>query len=108
MINDFINNTDCHDNFHNNDYIQSAIEKHGWQRSFHEKYPVSYPYMHFHVFDENNVKELFELIFEDVHVDVLKNEKHSDVLVVVKNILNSNFVSQYREIIEGYSEYLIN
>jgi hypothetical protein len=31
-----------------------------------------YPGIHCHVFDEHNTKELFELIFEDVTVDVIK------------------------------------
>ena len=47
MIEDFENKSDASDTIHIEDYVQSAIEKHGWQRSFHEKYPVAYPYMHF-------------------------------------------------------------
>ena len=75
MIEDFEHKTDKSDTSHSEDYVQSAIEKHGWQKSFHEKYPVAYPYMHFHVFDERNIRQLFEFMFEDVVTDVLTTKE---------------------------------
>lgn len=108
MIKDFENKVDASDTTHNEDYVQSAIEKHGWQRSFHEKYPVAYPYMHFHVFDEHNIKQLFELMFEDVVSDVLTTEEFSDNVVLFRNALNKDFVSKYRVLIESYSKNILS
>ena len=104
MLEDFENKMDALDTSHHADYVQSAIEKHGWQRSFHEKYPVAYPYMHFHVFDEYNVKQLFELMFEDVVSDVFKTEEYSDNVVICRNVLNKDFISRYGSLIESYSK----
>jgi len=104
MIDDFEHRADISDTSHNEDYIQSAIEKHGWQRSFHEKYPVAYPYMHFHVFDEHNTRQLFELMFEDVVIDVLTTEEFSDNVALFRNILNKDFVAKYRDLIDSYSQ----
>ena len=85
---------------HAEDYIQSAIVKDGWQKKFHEEFPITYPYMHFHVFDEHNTKELFEKIFEDVTCDVLRSDSFSDNLVICRNKLNKNFVEKYGDLIE--------
>jgi hypothetical protein len=97
FISDFELNTGFDDDTHTQDYVQSAIEKHGWQRKFHEIYPLSYPFIHFHVFDELNVKQLFEYIFEDVVVDIIKTDQFSDILVIFKNKLNDNFLNKYSE-----------
>lgn len=101
FIDDFETHKTFTDETHTNDYIQSAIERDGWQRNFHDKYPVKYPYMHFHVFDESNTKELFQLMFEDVTVDVLRNERFSDNVVICRNKLNKNFYEKYAELIES-------
>ncbi|EOQ88119.1 hypothetical protein LEP1GSC202_3346 [Leptospira yanagawae serovar Saopaulo str. Sao Paulo = ATCC 700523] len=95
FIEDFENDTGFDDDTHTQDYIQSAIEKHGWQKTFHEKYPVTYPFLHFHVFDELNVRKLFEYMFEEVVVDVIKTDQFSDILVFCKNQLNQNFLQNY-------------
>jgi hypothetical protein len=108
FIQDFV----CHQSFddkqHNEDYIQSAIEKDGWQKDFHGRYPVAYPYMHFHVFDEFNTLELFKFIFEEVTVDVIRDDQFSDNLVFYKNKLNKSFCEKYFNLIEEVKngEYL--
>ena len=100
----FVNDFEAHqifsDSSHVQDYIQSAIERDGWQREFHKKFPVSYPFMHFHVFDETNTKELFSTIFEDVTCDVIKNEHFADNVVLCRNRLNRQFVEKYADLIE--------
>lgn len=108
LINDFEKMTDFSDMTHNDDYVQSAIVKHGWQRKFHEQYPVSYPYMHFHVFDESNTRELFELMFEDVVNDIIKTEEFSDNVIFYRNVLKQDFVKKYRGTIELYSENFLS
>ncbi len=107
MVADFENKVDESDMSHNEDYIQSAIEKHGWQRKFHEIYPVAYPYMHFHVFDECNISLLFNMVFEDVVTDVLLTRDFSDHVVLFRNTLNKAFISKYRHLIESYSRNLL-
>jgi len=102
LIEDFEKKIWFDDTSHNSDYIQSAIEKHGWQKSFHEKYPVSYPFMHFHVFDENNVRKLAEFMFEDVTVDILKNEKFGDNMLLVRNKLKPKFIEKYKSLLNDY------
>jgi len=104
LIDDFEKMTDKSDTSHNEDYIQSAIIKNGWQREFHKKYPLTYPYIHFHVFDEYNTKELMEFIFQDVMIDVIKTRQFSDVLVLFRNVLNPKFVGKYRNLINQYSQ----
>jgi hypothetical protein len=106
LFDDFEKMTWFDDTTHNEDYIASAIEKHGWQKPFHEKYPVAYPYMHFHVFDENNVRELAECIFEDVTVDVIRNDKFGDNLLLFRNQLNPTFIEKYSMKIEEYSKFI--
>jgi len=101
---DFINMTPFTDITHNQDYIDSAIVKDGWQKEFHIKYPVAYPYMHFHVFDENNTYELFDMIFEGVVNDIIKTEEYSDNIVIYQNKLKPSFVNEYKTIIEKYSK----
>jgi len=102
FISDFRQQTDIDDQTHNEDYIQSAIVKHGWQREFHEKYPVAYPYIHFHVFDENNTRQLFELMFEEVEVDVIRTEEFSDNVVIARNALTPDFVSRFEAVARTY------
>lgn len=106
MIEDFEKMTWFDDTTHNEDYTISAIEKHGHQKTFHEKYPVSYPFMHFHVFDENNVKELIEYIFEDVTVDCIRNEKFGDNVVIFKNKLNSGFAKKHAGFINDFKKFV--
>ncbi|MBU1708652.1 MAG: hypothetical protein KKE17_01480 [Proteobacteria bacterium] len=96
LISDFTNMTDVDDQTHNEDYIQSAVVKDGWQRDFHKSYPVKYPFIHFHVFDENIVKELFEYMFEDVTNDILRTDVFSDNVVVCRNSLNPDFLAEHR------------
>lgn len=103
LLEDFINNSNRSDQSHNQDYIQSAIEKHGWQRQFHEKYPVQYPYMHFHVFDELNTSELISLMFKEVTVDLLLVDgTYSDNVTLFRNELNKPFVSEHQNLILRY------
>jgi len=71
LISDFKCMTGEEDTTHNEGYIQSAIVKDGWQKDFHKDYPIKYPFIHFHVFDESTVKDLFEYMFQDVTNDVL-------------------------------------
>jgi hypothetical protein len=107
IIEDFEKMIWFEDDSHNEDYIMSAIEKHGHQRSFHEKYPVSYPFMHFHVFDENNVKELLQFMFEEVTVDCLRNEKFGDNVVIFKNKINAEFAKKYSVHIDSFKAFVI-
>jgi SAM-dependent methyltransferase len=102
MINDFENETWIEDTSHNEDYIQSAIIKHGWMKKFHEKYPVAYPFTHYHVFDENITREIAEFLFEDVTVDIYESEKHSDNVIIFRNSLNKKFMGKYAKLIDKY------
>lgn len=104
LLEDFGRRTKIDDTSHNKDYIQSAIVKHGYFRKFHETHPVTYPYIHFHVFDEHNVRELFETMFEDVTNDIIKSEFFSDNLVLFRNKLNKKFINKFRATIATYSE----
>lgn len=106
LLEDFENHADASDSSHVEDYRQSAVEKDGWQKKFHDKYPLEYPFIHFHVFDENNTKELMELMFEDVISDVLKTNEYSDNVVVFKNKLKREFIEKYKGVLSGYSELL--
>lgn len=102
FLQDFEEMTTAQDTSHNQDYIDSAIEKHGWQREFHKKYPVAYPYMHFHVFDEDNVYQLFNSIFEDVKVELLRTAEFSDVIVFCSNRLKPEFMTKYGHLLRQY------
>ncbi len=95
LISDFETRTGMDDESHREDYIESAIVKHGWMKNFHLKYPVAYPFMHFHVFDEYNTRKLVEYMFEDVTVDIYRSEKHCDNVVFFRNRLNRRFVERY-------------
>ncbi len=105
LYEDFYNKTKNKDTTHNEDYYRSAVLEHGAQKEFHKQYPISYPYIHFHVFDEYNTLALFSSIFEDVQVDVLKTEYFSDVVVVFKNELKKTFVDNHREYLEKNFNY---
>jgi len=102
IIQDFETFTNQKDVTHTEDYAQSAIEKHGWQREFHKKYPLTYPYIHFHVFDEVNTRDLFEYVFEDVENDVYRMEGFGDNVERFRNVLNGGFVKRYGELIKRY------
>jgi FkbM family methyltransferase len=104
MIEDFENFADSTDHSHNADYVQSAVEKHGWQREYHKKYPVVYPYMHYHVFDEFNTAELMRFVFQDVTTDVIRTEAFGDSLVFFRNTLNQEFFNRYGDLISRYFE----
>ena len=100
FTNDFELYQSFSDASHVQDYIQSAIDKDGWQKDFHKIFPVAYPFMHFHVFDEENTMSLFSFIFEDVTCDVIRNDRFSDNVVLCRNRLNKNFIEQYGELVE--------
>ncbi len=104
FITDFEKRSDASDMSHAEDYRQSAVEKDGWQRKFHDRYPLEYPYIHFHVFDEINTKALLEFMFEDVVNDVFKTDEYSDNVVIFKNTLKREFVEKYKRILSQYSE----
>ncbi len=103
LISDFEKKTWFEDKTHNDEYIDSAIIRDGWQKKFHDIYPVKYPFIHYHVFDENNTRELFEFMFEEVTVDIIKNEKYSDNVVTFKNVLKKEFIKEYLPVINEYS-----
>lgn len=102
LVEDFERMMTDDDTSHREDYRQSAVVKHGWQREYHEKYPISYPYMHYHVFDETNIRGLAELMFEDVCTDVLKTEEFSDNVVIFSNKLNDTFCRRFDKLISHY------
>jgi hypothetical protein len=106
FVKDFENHADVSDMSHVEDYRQSAVEKDGWQRLFHRKYPMQYPFIHFHVFDEYNIKALCEFMFEDVVTDVYKTELFSDNVVIFKNCLNNEFVKLCGKCLTNYSCYM--
>jgi hypothetical protein len=102
FISDFSKKINQTDGSHRDDYMQSVIVKHGWQKSFHEKYPVAYPYMHFHVFNEHNTQALFSYMFEDVSTELLKTDKFSDVVVFFRNQLRTEFMKTHQKTIDWY------
>jgi hypothetical protein len=102
LLEDFVRRADESDMSHVEDYVQSAVEKDGWQREFHRNYPLTYPFIHFHVFDEHNVRELFETVFTEVKSDVLKTGKFSDNIVTFRNRLNPSFTERYGDTIRSY------
>jgi hypothetical protein len=86
LIDDFDRLVDFSDDTHNKDYFESAVERSGYMRHFHNKYPVKYPFIHFHVFDEDNAKELFSYIFTNVRVELL---------ILSNNTFNERFLKKY-------------
>ena len=100
FISDFESHASFTDRSHDKDYIQSAIEKDGWQREFHKKYPVTYPFMHYHVFNETNTEALFSYIFEDVCCDLVRDEQFSDNVVLCRNKLNKEFQKKHAHLID--------
>lgn len=104
LIEDFENGADASDHSHVEDYRQSAIEKDGWQRKFHEKYPLEYPFIHYHVFDEHNTKALFEYVFQNVTNDIYKTDRFSDNVVIASNALNPAFAEKYRHVLQEMGE----
>jgi len=102
MIADFENESWIEDQSHTEDYIQSAIIRHGWQKEFHQTYPTTYPFIHYHVFDQDNAREMAEFMFEDVTVDIFKNAEHSDNVVFFRNTLNQKFRNAYGSLIDRY------
>jgi len=103
FITDFENMTNADDASHIDDYYESAVVKDGWQKSFHQKYPLTYPFIHQHVLDEFNTKELLELMFEEVTSDVLVDGNFSDNVVLFKNKLKTDFIYEYADLIKAYS-----
>lgn len=101
FIEDFEKKTGAADRTHVEDYRLSAVVKDGWQKGFHEKYPLEYPFIHFHVFDEHNTRALLEYVFQDVVNDVCKTERFSDNVVLFSNRLNPAFAEKYREVLRG-------
>ena len=104
FIDDFEKKTAMKDSTHVEDYRQSAVVKDGWQRKFHEKYPLEYPFIHFHVFDEHNTKALFEYVFQDVVNDIYKTDVFSDNVVLFSNRLNPAFAEKYKEALREMGE----
>lgn len=104
FIADFEAGTGAEDTSHTEDYHRSAVVEHGWQKSFHEKYPLTYPFIHFHVFDEQTVADLFAYVFEDVTNDIIKTESFSDNVVLCSNRLRPEFEAEYGELIRRYRE----
>lgn len=107
MIRDFKQKMNEDDVSHTIDYYRSAVVKHGWQKKYHQTYPLSYPYIHFHVFDEHNTRDLIEFMFEDVVIDVIKTDQFSDNVIVFKNRLNSGFISKFGKIAGLYSKTIL-
>ena len=108
FIEDFEKHTGLDDTTHVEDYIQSAIIKHGWQRKFHKHYPVAYPFMHHHVYDEDIVSQLGKYMFEDVTNDIYKTEENSDNIIIFKNTLNPDFIKKHKELIDSYSKNFLS
>lgn len=108
FIDDFKKKTPLSDTTHVQDYTDSAIIKHGWQRKFHTAYPVAYPFMHHHVYDEHITRELAEYMFEDVTNDIYKTDFHSDNVVVFRNTLNKQFIATHKELIDSYSKLFLS
>jgi len=106
ILDDFVQMTWFDDTTHNDDYINSGITQTGYLTDFHKKYPVSYPCMHFHGFDEKNVRKIIEFMFEDVTVDIIRNKRFGDNLVIFKNKLNDTFVNKYQEKIDEYHQFI--
>lgn len=104
FIEDFEKKTGLDDTTHVDDYIQSAILKHGWQRKFHSEYPVAYPFMHHHVYDENVVSQLGKYMFEEVTNDIYKTIDNSDNVIIFKNVLNKEFLKKHSNLINSYSK----
>lgn len=107
FIEDFEKRADFSDTTHVDDYQQSAVVKDGWQKKFHEKYPLSYPFIHFHVFDEHNTRSLFEFMFEEVVNDVYRTDRFSDNVILFSNSLNKQFIDNYRDVINSYSPLIL-
>ena len=91
MIEDYKNDTDLNDQTHIKDYYNSAVLKDGYQKGFHEIYPVTYPYIHQHTFDLKNVNDLFSSIFQDVNVYLDQTEEWNDIFVIYKNKIRDEF-----------------
>ncbi|MBU0620425.1 MAG: class I SAM-dependent methyltransferase [Gammaproteobacteria bacterium] len=104
LIEDFEKQTGYGDTTHTEDYRQSAVVKDGWQRKFHENYPLEYPFIHFHVFDEHNTKALLSYVFQEVTSDICKTERFSDNVVIFRNTLNPVFADKYRDLLRGMGE----
>lgn len=106
IIQDFKNMVSFDDKTHTEEYFHAAVENNGYHKKFHQKYPLTYPFIHFHVFDELNIRALFGYIFEDVVVDVIKTEEFSDNVVLFRNELNRNFKVKYKSILDMYFDKL--
>jgi len=104
FIDDFRKKTPLSDTTHVADYTQSAIVRHGWQKKLHSVYPVAYPFMHHHVYDEFNTRAVIEYMFEGPIVnDIFKTEAYSDNVILYRNTLRPEFVAEFRDIINSYS-----
>jgi hypothetical protein len=104
FIDDFKRQMEVSDVTHTEDYRQSAIVKDGWQKQFHEKYPLKYPFIHFHVFDEHNTRALLEYVFTSVVADVYKTERFSDNIVLFRNALNPQFVATHERLLQNLAK----
>lgn len=103
IIEDFETMKDTEDRTHVDDYISNGLAKSDWLKNYHKKVPISYPFFHHHVFDENNTKALFDFMFEEVTNDIYIDEKNQDNVVIFKNKLKNSFVEKYKDLINKYS-----
>jgi hypothetical protein len=108
FIEDFDKMTGLDDTTHVADYVQSAIEKDGWQKKRHQVYPISYPYIHHHVFDEHVTRAVCEYMFEEVTNDILKIPSNSDNVVIFRNTLNPQFLARHASTINAYSKSFLS
>lgn len=104
LVNDFKVNMPFSDTTHTADYVENVIGKNEKMRAFHEVKPVGYPYLHYHVYDEQSVYELFSLMFEDVSVNLLKTESFNDTVVICRNKLNPAFLEKYGDLVKDYMD----
>lgn len=99
FIDDFKNITTKNDlKHHAREHHESALQ---WDKVRGAEKP-KFPRIHCHVFDEHNTKELFEFIFEDVTVDIIKKGEFRDVLVMCRNTLNPVFRKKFAEVFSSY------
>lgn len=108
FIEDLEKKTDLDDTTHVADYVQSAMEKHGWQKKRHNVYPITYPYIHHHVYDEFNTREMAEFMFSEVTNDIFKTDANSDNVVIFRNTLNPTFLKKYGHVVDRYSKAFLH
>jgi hypothetical protein len=101
FIDDFKGMRRGNDSSHDTERMKAA-EKNG---VIPDRKTMRYPYAHYHVFNEENTRQLFELVFTDVSTGILKTHHHDDVGVLFKNGFNDTFLETFRSIIDRYKDY---